>query len=80
MRRRRALRAEIVLRIDDALSEIALPDAVDGDARGERIVAADQPMRQVEAGRAALDLEAAAARPGTPGSTSTPWRRKSPLN
>jgi hypothetical protein len=32
MRRRRALSSKIVLRIDQALAEIALPDAVDSDA------------------------------------------------
>ena len=49
MRRRRSLRAEIVLGFDETSAEILLPDAVRGDARGERVVGCGQPASEVEA-------------------------------
>ena len=44
MRGRIALAAEIVGRADDALAEVALPDAVDHDAGEQRIVGRGQPQ------------------------------------
>ena len=44
-----ALRAEIVHRLDDADAEEHLPEAIHGDARGQRIAAIHQPPRQAEA-------------------------------
>jgi hypothetical protein len=44
-----ALHAEIVLGLDDALSEMAHPNAVDGDARDEGVVGPHEPPGEVEA-------------------------------
>ena len=48
MRRQRALRAEVLARLDDAAAEQLLPEAVDGDAGDERVVLVDQPSREAE--------------------------------
>ena len=56
MHRPFALRAEIVHRLDDAEAEVGLPEAVHGDAGGERIRRDPEPPRQIRgdcAGRAA---------------------------
>ena len=44
-----ALRSEILRRLDQAGAEIQLPVAVDGHARGERMLRAEQPLRQAQA-------------------------------
>ena len=49
VRRRRAHRAEVLARLDEAAPVQRLPEAVDHHARGQRVVAADQPARQAEA-------------------------------
>ena len=49
MRRLRALRAEIVLRLHDAAAEILLPDAIHGDAREQRILRVRHPAGQIQA-------------------------------
>ena len=49
MRRGIALRAEVVFGLDNAPAEILLPDAIDDDARGERIVRGNNPAGEVEA-------------------------------
>ena len=51
MARQRALRAKILLRLDDANAEELRPEAIDGHSSGERIVGADQPPRQTKAVR-----------------------------
>ena len=48
MRRRRALRAEIFLGLDEAAAEVAHPDAVHRHARRERVFGTDEPAGQVE--------------------------------
>src|SRR5215470_9576806 len=48
MRRALASRAEIFGRRYQSLSEILLPDAVDNDARGQRVVPVHDPFRQAE--------------------------------
>ena len=48
MRRRRALRAEVLARLDEAAAEDLLPEPIDGDARDERVVLVDQPAREPE--------------------------------
>ena len=48
MRRQRALAAEVLRRGDDAAAEMHAPDAVDDDARGQRIAAARQPAREAQ--------------------------------
>ena len=58
MRRGFALRAELLGRFDDADAEQLLPQAIDGHARGERIVGVDEPIGQAEA----IELRAAASR------------------
>ena len=49
MRRRFALGAEVIHHRGEAASKEFLPEAVDHRARGERIVARDEPAREVEA-------------------------------
>ena len=51
MARQRALRAEVVLRVHEALAKILLPDAVHEDARRQRVRFVHQPAREVEAVR-----------------------------
>ena len=46
MRRLLAHLAEAARRADDAFAEMVLPDAVDHDARGQRILWRDQPVRE----------------------------------
>ena len=41
-----ALRAEVLFGFDQPLAEELRPDAVDGDPRGERVVAIDEPAGQ----------------------------------
>ena len=48
MARQCALRAEVLLCLDDADAEELRPKAVDRDARSEGIVAAHQPLREAE--------------------------------
>src|SRR5262249_34925045 len=48
MRRLLALFAEIVESGHDAAAEELMPDAIDGDARGQWIGRIDEPVRQVE--------------------------------
>ena len=48
MRRRRALRAEVLARLDEPASEDLLPEPIDGDARDERVALVDQPAREAE--------------------------------
>ena len=48
MRRQHALRAEVLAREHDAGAEQLLPMAIGGDARGERVVAVDQPLGQAQ--------------------------------
>jgi hypothetical protein len=47
--RRLPLHAEIFLRLDDAVAEVHLPEAIHGDARGQRMVRIDEPSREREA-------------------------------
>ena len=49
MRRRRALRSEVLAGLDQAASEQLLPQAVDDDARHERVVRIDEPSRKTQA-------------------------------
>ena len=49
MARRRSLGAKIFLGLDQPDAEVAHPDAVDGDARRQRVVGRDEPAREVEA-------------------------------
>src|SRR6266508_6281775 len=51
MRRRRALRAEIVFSLHNAASEILLPEAIDHHARGERVLWVNNPECEVKAVR-----------------------------
>ncbi len=44
-----ALAAELLAGADDAGAEQSLPEAVDGDARGQRVLGAHQPLRQGQA-------------------------------
>ena len=48
MRRRNALRAEVVLRLHNAAPKKMLPNAVDGDARQQRVAAVGYPAGKVE--------------------------------
>ena len=48
MRGRLALAAEIVGGLDEAGAEDLLPHAVDGDARGERMLRTEQPLGEAE--------------------------------
>ena len=50
----RALDAEVFFGFDEADSEELGPNAVDGDARGERVVASDEPVSQCETIRGAF--------------------------
>ena len=54
MRRGVALGPEVVLCRNDSPSEETLPDSIDGDAGGERILSVDQPACEVESGRRRL--------------------------
>ena len=49
MRGKTTLEAEVVLGLDDPAAEELLPFAVDRDARGERVLFGDEPLREVEA-------------------------------
>src|SRR4051812_16327145 len=42
------LRSKILRRLDETAAEELLPLAVDLNARGQRIIAADEPLRQAE--------------------------------
>src|ERR1043166_9853009 len=44
-----SLRSEILHGLDEARAEVHLPEAVYGDARGERVPAVGKPARQAEA-------------------------------
>src|SRR5688572_19844808 len=46
---------EVVWRAYEAFAEVILPDAVDHHARGERIVGAGDPARELEPSAAGLD-------------------------
>ena len=61
-----ALRAEVFAGLDDADAEEHLPQAVDGDARGQRVVGLDQPLGQSEAVHRVAVGAAARKRRGTP--------------
>ena len=63
VRRQPSLAAEVLLGRDDAAAEVHAPDAIDGDARGERIVAAGQPARQPEPVARLVRRETAAGSP-----------------
>ena len=41
-------RAEVARRVDDAAAEVPVPDAVDDDSRGERVLGVGDPARQFE--------------------------------
>jgi len=43
---RRALSSEVLLSLDDPDAENLAPEAVDGDARRERVLLVDNPLRQ----------------------------------
>ena len=73
-----ALRAEIFAGEDDAAPEDLLPDAVDRDARGQRIVGRDQPARQAEA-RRFRRRACGGSTASVPGCTSAPRSRQSPF-
>ena len=49
VRRRLALDAEVLGRLDQARAEMVLPDPVDGHAGRQRVVGTSQPARQAEA-------------------------------
>src|SRR5262245_7932466 len=49
MRRQFALRTEILAGFDQPFAEQHLPEAIDGDARCQRMFPADQPLRKTEA-------------------------------
>ena len=49
MRRDRALRAEVLARLDDAAAEMHLPEAIDEHARRQRLARIEQPVREPEA-------------------------------
>ena len=46
---------EIGGRAHDPLTEMVLPDAIDGNTRGERIVRAGNPLRQIQSATPFLD-------------------------
>ena len=71
MRRQFALDAEILRRPDEAAAEQLRPPAIHRHARGQRIVARDQPAREIEA-RARL---ASLARAGSPACPAARRRR-----
>ena len=73
-----ALRAEVVLRLDEAAAEILLPDAIHDDARGERILRLDEPAREIEAVRVSAGLERR-QHGGRAGRDALAGRVKSPL-
>ena len=62
MGRPRSLVAEVAGGLDDAAAEDHLPEAVHGDAGGERMVRAGDPAGEIEAGRRSRCAPAAAAR------------------
>ena len=49
MARRRALRSEVLAGLDEAASEQLLPQAVDDDARDQRVVRINEPAREAQA-------------------------------
>jgi hypothetical protein len=49
MRRRRALRSEVFTGLDEAAPEELFPQAVDDDARDQRVVGIDEPAREAQA-------------------------------
>ena len=49
MGRWRALRAEVLARLDDPAAEDLFPQAVDHDARDERVALVHEPARQAQA-------------------------------
>src|SRR6185503_19299667 len=49
VRGRRALRAEVLARLDESTAEDLLPHAIDGDAGDQGVVLVDQPAREPEA-------------------------------
>ena len=58
MRGKRTLGAEVVLRLHQSAPEVLLPDAIDDDARGERVVGGYEPVGKVETGeRHQLELD-----------------------
>jgi len=48
MRRPGALKSEVRAGRDDAATEEDLPETVDGDPRGQRVLIADHPVREIE--------------------------------
>ena len=60
MRRPRALQAEVLAGRYEAAAEVHLPDPVDRDPRGQRVVVVDEPARQ----RAAVSLAVASGSAG----------------
>ena len=62
-----ALRAEVFAGLDEAAAEELLPEAVDGDARGERVLPARPASGPAPAGWAAALAAAAAAAAGVAG-------------
>src|SRR5262245_19548475 len=49
VRRRRSLRAKVILRLHEAASEILLPDTIHRDASGKRVVGIHEPSGEIEA-------------------------------
>ena len=76
-----ALRAEVVVGLDQAAAEIRLPDPVHGDPGRQRIAAIDQPAGQVHAVRRSSRtriLQAGQHARERPARTRSPLRVKSP--
>ena len=70
MRRALAHDAEIAGRADDAAAEVIMPDAIDHDARGQRIVGVGEPLRQRGAAAGRFDIRRAARSSRAFGSSS----------
>src|SRR5262245_2867462 len=56
MRRRSALRSEIIGSANDALAEVILPDAVNEDTRSQRMIGLGEPSRQRQASASVVPL------------------------
>ncbi len=68
MRRRRALRTKVLARLDQSDAKELLPDTIDGDASGQRMIGIDQPAGQfqpVGGGSLAAGVAAIRAPPAT---------------
>ena len=74
--------AEVVGRANETLAEVVLPDPIDHDARGERVVGPRQPIRELAAGRFRGDPQRrfvlACKLAGTPRGTVFPSRFELP--